>query len=581
MYKERGPAEGDRRLQSDAALGSDDPVSARRALRRNLFGRPDLADTYRRARDRIVELGIFRVARVEHLPDGARQVDICNLWRITRHAAGNVSTFERSIETGEWIAADSLRYWPSVPIAPVSITADLGWWRDVARQAIWKVLIGCGYSQLPKHLSEVEWDEERVGVLRAGSPKPDMSPNKMAYRLIGRYIGRGAPGQGYGRPGADTATWRPGVLRPELMLAGARALRAAVFEHLLDKEIISGMLAARFASVTLSDYLRHARDRDAFLRVAREHRNLLPLMAEISPAYWQRKDLFSRGMWVRDGRKRTVVDYKRFGATEFARFTSFESKAAFRWLLKAPLTVVRTWGASGGDRNPTPLENIARADITVHVPAIVWCHIIRSEYDCRPLGVRDPVRKLYRAFVSHCAMVWKRDGFAALKAWLRTDEAAFGDIVDWLAAEGVVAGYPDKHATWESLRRRSAEWHERVSLRSIDQVDDRAWLSLVPQTIFDGITVTPLSTARDLALDGWRQHHCVATYVSHCVDGTYRVYSIVEPDGTSSTAGLWLTDQDGWTLQQHRGKYNGSVSVEASAAAKHLVLAYRAAFRAS
>ncbi|MCW5239069.1 hypothetical protein D5047_23795 (plasmid) [Verminephrobacter eiseniae] len=213
-------------------------------------------------------------------------------------------------------------------------------------------------------------------------------------------------------------------------------MRAAIFDHVLDAQVLSAILGINYKVVTLCDYLRYAQHREALLRVSQERRNLLPLLPEIENVYWSRKDLFSRKLWVLDGRKRTIVDYVRFNTAKNP-FHSFESRAAFRWLCKAQLTVVRRWVLEeGGCKDIVVLENLAQANISVHIPAIAWCHLVDMRPRIMQLGVGEVAQRLYRAFAVHCANLWKERGFAAVKLWLRSEQADLGDVADWLIAEG-------------------------------------------------------------------------------------------------------------------------------------------------
>lgn len=565
--------------------------------RKNLFGRADLAEVYRRARDLLVKHGVFRMVQVAKDGDGASSLVICNLWRIDRSKQGAIKTLEFDMATGQWAEVGKLDYWPDVPLYPIQKAQTLDWWREVATRVVWKALMTAGYGALPRHLTEAVWDER--GKVRRGppnkampeSPKLEMTPNKMAYILVQRYIGKKVPvrtkkkgggyGSGVGYGGKEK--WKNGFLKPKVMIAGAKALRASIFDHVLDADVLSAILAIDYNLVTLRDYLSYAVHRDALLRVSREHRNLLPMLPQITKEHWGRKDLFSRKLWVKDGRSRTLVDYTRFSENKVNCFASLDSRAALRWLGKAQLTVVRRWASpGGGGKNVAVLENLSRANITVKIPAIAWSRIVTAGAmrSVARLGVSEWVQRLYRAFAVHCAAVWKAEGFVALKAYLKNDPMALSDVADWLAAEGIAQGFPDKHATWESIRRRCDDWHERVAIENVERSagENHTWDSLLDEAVIDDVIFTPLNSVKDVALEGYRQQHCVGNYADYCVDGRYRVYAALEPDGTRSTLGLWFNDSGRWVLEQHRGKYNGSVSVEAAKAGQELVGRYQAAY---
>lgn len=542
---------------------------------KTLFGRADLTAVYRKSRDLLVQHGVFRIVRVTTYDDGSSSLVICNLWRVERSNLGAITAFEFDLSSEQWREVTEFDHWPDVPLYPIQKAQTLDWWRDVVRRVVWKALMAAGYGALPRHISEIQWGfDEQTGQSMMVSGKPEMTPDKMAYSLVQRYIGKVV-----GHTKAGKQKWRKGFLKPKVMTAGAKALRAAIFEHVLNADLLSAILAIDYKLVTLRDYLRYAVRQDDILRVAHEHRNLLPLLPEISEDYWGRTDLFSRQLWVKDGRRRTVVDYARFSKHKGLSFASFDTRSAFRWLGKTQLTVVRRWSSgSGGRKNVAVLENLSRANITAKIPAIAWSHIVVASAGHRlaQLGVSEWVQRLYRAFAEHCAEMWKEQGFAALKLWLKSVHADLGDLADWLSAEGIAQGFPDKHATWVSLKRRCNAWHERVAVENIERNADanRTWESLLDEVTIDGVTFTPLNSVKDVSLEGYLQHHCVGQYVYECVAGVYRVFAAIEPDGTHSTLGLCLDRSGRWSVEQHRGKYNAAVSPEAAKAGRELARQY-------
>ena len=459
--------------------------------RKNLFGRSDLANVYRGARDLLVKHGVFRMAQVTTDGEGSSSLVICNLWRVDRSKHGVVKALEFDMASGLWAEVSKFEFWPDVPLCPVQKVQSLDWWRDVARRVVWKALMAAGYGALPRHLTVVERESDvETGHFNL-SGKPEMSPNKMAYILIQHYLGKVV-----GRTRTGKEKWHKGFLKPKVMMAGAKALRASIFDHVLEADMLSAILAIDYRAMTLCDYLRFAVHRDAVLRVAQERRNLLPLLPEISKDYWNRKDLFSRKLWVKDGRKRTVVDYARFSENQVHGFESLDSRAALRWLGKAQLTVVRRWAsASGGGKNTAVLENLSRANITEKIPAIVWGHIVAASTGHRvaQLGVSEWAQRLYRAFAVHCAAMWKEQGFAALRIWLKGDQSSIGDVADWLVAEGIAQGFPDKHATWDSMKRRCDDWHERVTIENVVRSagENQTWKSLLGEVVINDVIFSP------------------------------------------------------------------------------------------
>lgn len=157
-------------------------------------------------------------------------------------------------------------------------------------------------------------------------------------------------------------------------------------------------------------------------------------------------------------------------------------------------------------------------------------------------------------------------------------------MLDYLDAEGFDQGFPDKHSTWNSLLRRSEDWHHRIAIERMDTQREGCsffeWTSVLPPTIIDDIIFTPLNDSRALAMEGFDLDHCVGDYDVRCQRDFYRVYSVLEPDGVRSTLGFKIT---GGTVlwDQHQAKYRKQPSKSAQDAGKKLCIAYQRAMTAA
>lgn len=555
--------------------------------RRNAFGRADLAEVYRKAKDLLIKHKLFRIAQYEELGD-TRRLTISNLWRIERLSDASIRTLEFCLNTGVWQEVSTLDHWPEMPFYPIKNTQSLDWWRSIARQAIWRTLVAVGYFNLPRFHTELSvWEYDQNGdPIPPSAPKKEMTPSRMAYLLIERYIGR----QGAYNKKRKSYNWKPGRLDPESMKAGARALRAAFFQHFLDREVLSAMLTIDYRDSSFLRYLRYARLRQPLVKVASERRNLLPLLPGINPEQWGRDDLFSRKLWVRDGRKSTMLDRrplrlaKEQGVQRGIRwqqqshYQSFEVAAAWRWLSKASSVIVREWAWK---KNNTIVANLALANVSVKAPVYAYVQVVREAHRLDRYGVSSCIQQLLRLFLAHCAKLWKEMGYTEVRLWLRDNsQSRLTVMLDYLDAEGFEQGYPDKHSTWAALLRRSDDWHRRVAIERMEQelngLKLLEWASLVPETVIDEIVLTPLNDSRALAVEGYAMHHCVGQFAGLCHRGKYRVYSVNEPDGNRSTLGFEVR---GRTViwDQHMSKFNGPVSPAAHQAGRQLVAIYQLA----
>ncbi len=525
--------------------------------KKTIFGDPRLDAMYRRTKQYAVDSGIFRICRMEDSDEGSKRLIICNLWRIDRFPDGRVSAFSRDLATDLWTEDRDLSGWPYVPLWPVKFTRSLVWWKDIVRMSLSKALDTAGYAEIDRDKSHPLNDKiflVRDAVMRSYLPRQ--------------------------KSGADVSCEDRAFLDPKGCEAGARSLRAAFYEHIAEKDLLGAAWALDYRYGTLTDYLTLALRADEVRRISRESRNLLPLMASIRPEHWKRMDLFSRKIWVRDGRKTTMVD-----RTPFSDKTcSFDTPSGWRWIANAKMSVVAEWinGGGGPSRVDTDIiEIFAHANIGTTVPSHVWRRLLREHrYFFRTPNNRDQIGRIFRAFVLESERIWKTHGFRALMSWIR-NEIRLQSIADWFNREGSEAGLPNKNAGWRSIERATHNWHERQAIQYVAaRGEDIAWKSLLGDMDIDGVTCSPLSSRHALLKEGYVQHHCVGSYDNRCIEGIYRVFSLEDRKGNRSTLGIALSPYRRWIVDQHYGKYNGVISDEAKKAGEEISLRYTESYRA-
>lgn len=612
--------------------GELDLDAPRRRRRANSFGgREDLASVYAAAKDLIIKHKLLVLKQFEEA-DGVKRLTICNLWRIERHPDQSTTAFEFDLETCTWRGITVFgEKWPAIPIWPASVTKKADYWPTMIRTVIWKALIASGFNDLPKfrnpypekvwqrHLRKLEkrgyvranyirgggraWlhyakkgdcgrelNRAEVKALGLDAPKgykPEMTPAMMAYSLIAAYTTPAKKKKGKG--------W----LCNDSMEKGARALRAALWEHILDRDVVSAQLALHRDTLSFASCLDWAVNRrEHLLRVTSESRNLLPLLVSIDFKHWHRSDLFSRKLWVRGGRKSTPVDRGFYNASELERhfaghmrrfpnkLHSFETKSGWRWLSNASMMIVKSWVAYGRDNAVATNLALATSNIKMKIPVVAVVRLIEASPDNRSArlpqyGVSPVLQQLYRLYLNHAAQLWADEGFKAVKTWAGYPGGSrFSDVVDYLESEGFAQGQPEKNSTWASLERRSADWHRRIAIQNIEEqlgcISVKNWEAAVPEIEIDGIVCRPLLSSREMAVEGYEMSSCVGGYTPWCIDGHYRVYSLLEPDGARSTLGLQITRRQ-VSVEQHRGKYNGAISPLAEAAGRKLAVLYRQA----
>lgn len=520
--------------------------------KKSLFGDPCLDAMYRRTKQYAGDSGIFRICRMEDPGEGFKRLIICNLWRIDRFPDGRVSLFTRDLRTDLWTEDRDLSEWPYVPLWPVKSTRSLVWWKDLVRKSLSKALDAAGYAEIDSDMSHPLND--RIPLVRDA--------------VMRSYLPRR-------KQGSDISCEDRAFLDPKGCEAGARSLRAAFYEHIAEKDLLGAAWALNYRYGNLTSYLTLALRADEVRRIARESRNLLPLMASIRPEHWTRTDLFSRKIWVRDGRKTTMADRKAFSD----KTCSFATPSGWRWIANAKMSVVAEWinGGVGPSRADTDIiEIFAHANIGATVPSHVWRHLLRfRRHFFRTPNNRDQIGRIFRAFVLESERIWKTQGFGALRTWIR-NEMRLQNIADWFNGEGSESGLPNKNAGWRSIERAAHDWHERQAIQYVAaRGEDVAWESLLGDMEIDGVTCSPLSSRHALLKEGYVQHHCIGSYDTRCMEGIYRVFSLEDREGNRSTLGIaFLVSPPRWIVNQHYGKYNGAISDEAKKAGEEISLRY-------
>ncbi|MBB4865378.1 hypothetical protein HNP46_004259 [Pseudomonas nitritireducens] len=524
-----------------------------------MFGHPELEQFYWDIKRRLIEHKIFRICTVEEIPNkGLTRIIICSLWRIDRLTDGSVKLYTYSTTSKKWSRDNRLEAWPNVPLWPVQATQSLSWWEHLLSKAIEVVMKQNGYEALCK-----KREHRDTAFLVEKSLLKFYLPRQVRKRTK--------------KPGGQTKyVRRDGFITSASGNSGARALRASFYDHIRETELFSAAMAIHPRMGTLKMYLRYALQAEHVKRIARENRNLLPIMARVGEKYWQQQDLFSRHNWVlRPGE--TILAQRR-GFTELN--ASFLTPAGWKWVCRSSITVVEalTKQDMGRGMKIDLIEALAHANITVKVPALVWYKVINLGSRIRNIDQnRVATSRFLKAFVTEAHRVWKTDGFNQLKTWLKN--RAHHGLIDWLNFEGFALGFPGKHDGMASFNRHSVDWHHRMTLKRLEGSENLKWESDLAECVIDGYTCRPLTNHAALSKEGYEQSHCVVSYVYLCADDLYRVFSIISPGGERTTLGLELHgDPALWSVQQHQGYSNEAIPEAAEAIGDKLATLYSEAY---
>ncbi|MCK0753573.1 PcfJ domain-containing protein [Chromohalobacter japonicus] len=517
----------------------DTPSADRSGSRPPMLGDPAFNRVYRRAKDWVIRQQVLRLYQKHHDRAGFVSIIICNLWRIDRSLSSpDVETFAWDVERDTWTPSPShYQEWPLILLLPIHGTRS----RDAAlddafgilRLALYQVVKVAGYASLPK-----DADRHRRFL------------ECFTVHFLARKTSRRRFGLDHSR-----------------LAAAMRALRKNLWTDVIDRQVLS--LASSMVGfdnrLGLNDYLRCAANWTGLKQVATEHRNCIPLLEDINPQYWTRTDLFSRHLWVRGQRRTTVVDRSGFMRREAQwhrhYLASLDSKADFRWLMQAPVSVVGK--LKEGVKRSTHRDAMTR-----------WVRLLRRALPQQPVPVlaihvatnylshlsveADTDQRLLRAWFLECRRLWHDQGYRHFRMAMRSPGLGqqLRNTLDWLRHEGRQAGLPDKHMNWAAIERRSEEWHERVIAQQDASAPHYSWDAPLTRIEADGFVAEALVDTASLRREGRRMRHCVGSYDAQCAEGHYLVYHLSAADdefGERATLGLALDGQQRWALEQIQG----------------------------
>lgn len=575
--------------------------TAKKKERKVIGNRPDATAAYDQVINWIIVHKVFRISQLVDTGHASTLI-ICNTWKIeVKKKTKKTRVFKFDFQDERWksIAVEKIKKeFPWFPFFPINASKPprFGW--RLAGAAIDELIKQSGLAKLPECLeSHGPMVDENGDVFYgdASSPK-EMPPWKFVRMVKDKYLGR--------RRDND------GMLKADEIAAGSLALRRDLYKFILDREIISALMALDHRDISIHEYLQAAMMREHFMRLVHESKNMLPIVIKAKPTIWKDKSFFSKDNWMADGKntKKFLLAKNIQGnmdtpvhAMNHAAYTPFRTKAAFRWFKAAPITVVKKWAQF--NRSSFPIEVVAHANIRGKIPAIAQSALLQQivsllederaywDYADDEISLQrltpERLQRLARCYAANISDHWKEHGFLSVKRYLKENSSKIGYLYDWLSAEGFAAGRPSKHDTWQSMQRDCDTWHERILEENRRKLAEKhaqlaamRWVSLIGQVEIDGITFTPLTSALDLVKEGDEMMHCVGGYgyAKVCNAGHYRIFSSIKKDGMRGTLCLQIvynkTGQPSIEIQQYKAPYNDPVSRDESVAAEKLAALY-------
>lgn len=135
------------------------------------------------------------------------------------------------------------------------------------------------------------------------------------------------------------------------------------------------------------------------------------------------------------------------------------------------------------------------------------------------------------------------------------------DYVKWNYQNDKSFRVPLKGLTYKSLLKRVRDWEYQMS--RIERYGTESWTGLsMPDWEYTDVysvdwVITELRTAKDLALEGTSQRHCVFSYVGTCNNGHSSIFSLRRVNGNKQKTAVTIeVSMRNGKIVQMRGKAN-------------------------
>ena len=134
--------------------------------------------------------------------------------------------------------------------------------------------------------------------------------------------------------------------------------------------------------------------------------------------------------------------------------------------------------------------------------------------------------------------------------WLR--------VINWMCDEQPVFDRNQWRSGWPAIYRCYQKWQRLNS-------DRNTWKSILPGFEQGGFRIWPLTSSYDLAQEGYRMRHCVASYARRCLVNKYRLFSVSEISSKRPLATIGIMKEDNyWKIDQIKGRFNQAPEVQAA-----------------
>lgn len=364
-----------------------------------------------------------------------------------------------------------------------------------------------------------------------------------------------------------------------------KAFIKELHENFIDKEIYSytQKIFQTIPSIKQYLYIQHL-DLKSLQRIEIENKNLLPIIAYLSPKSIIDNNIFSKKYWTDgvtlDGYYRHINKLDRFLTEDSSDRISFTGSQwrfikslrvscinnifNYRWLSKNKLEIlskindIRNQPTNTINAFITLVSNIQlnNDDANEIKRYVIFFNALLKEFLARKKVLqKNAFQALIKFFINGDG-----DNGNEIYVSATTLYDQINDMIDFLFR---ASPHLHKNSTFNSILNLTREWEKSLYLAEINNKREiKKWKGSLIDFKYDNFTVEEINDELELAKEGYEMHHCVSLYADEAYRYKYKIFSI--KDNTSNaraTLGVKKT-RICWEIDQVRGYCNATISSE-------------------
>lgn len=365
-----------------------------------------------------------------------------------------------------------------------------------------------------------------------------------------------------------------------------KAFIKELHENFIDKEIYSytQKIFQTIPSIKQYLYIQHL-DLKSLQRIEIENKNLLPIIAYLSPKSIIDNNIFSKKYWTDgvtlDGYYRHINKLDRFLTVDSSDRISFTSSQwrfikslrvscinnifNYRWLGKNKLEIlskindIRNQPTNTINAFITLVSNIQlnNDDANEIKRYVIFFNALLKEFLARKKVLqKNAFQALIKFFING-------DGDNGNEIYVNatTLNDQINDVIDFLFR---ASPHLHKNSTFNSIVNLTREWEKSLYLAEINNKKEiKKWKGSLIDFKYDNFTVKEINNEYELATEGYEMHHCVATYTEEALNSQYKIFSIKDNNNKYERATLGVKrTRIGWETDQIRGYCNAPIFSE-------------------